>query len=345
LDEYERRKRQKKDYYRGGELGPGQWFDDYGWWVVATSRAAEMPFFAEKKDEFRKIMNDYCWSRFTEHAPKVWERRTVNDFDECEPAVADGVWNSYWVGTDSRWVGPRGNPTDEVEPYQGVQNTVTNALYLIAAQRLGVTTAADNEFKFLNQWFKMPNPDRSNKKPVTLWHDLDPKESPKPPASAVVRERVSYYRNNKLDPRYDPDWIWTGDQGLILSALVDRAAKMGPSKERSDLLEDAKKLLWGAYHFLTENHNGGVLQHWRPRPPGSRHKDDYSTGTGVFWRNVLHVWKANIPELSLLNGEQYRGFIKANAEEATNPLVKKTIFNLTNNLSVLVAAIAMRVLG
>src|SRR5262245_52360319 len=117
----------KKDCYRGEKLGPGQWFDDYAWWIVATNRAAEMSFLADKKDEFRKIMNG-CWCRFTRNAPHVWERRTAHDFDTCEPAVATadagGVWNSYWNGTDDQYVGPRGDPTDTYEPYQGAHWSV-----------------------------------------------------------------------------------------------------------------------------------------------------------------------------------------------------------------------------
>jgi hypothetical protein len=351
-----------KDYYRGEALGPGQWFDDYGWWVVATNRAAEMPFFADKKDEFRKITKA-CWARFKDNAPHVWERRTVDTYKECEPAVAHnkfiaayGVWNSYWTDTDPKWVGPRGDPTDRNEPYQGVQNTVTNALYLIAAQRLG-DSDADQEFNFLNEWFDMGTVNSSDP-PVRLFWDLDLKAPVKPPPSAVIRERVSFYVNRVPDRRFDPNWVWTGDQGLILSALVDRAAKMELGKERTALLERAEKLLNGAYYFLTDSGNGGVLRHWRPHDPVSNHVDDYSTGTGVFWRNMLHVWNVwngnmkppdtdQFPELNLLNDSTYRAFIKANAEEATSPLPlkDKKIFNLTNNVAVLVAAIKMKVLG
>ena len=56
-----------------------------------------------------------------------------------------------------------------------------------------------------------------------------------------VRPCRTYYIAAKAvmsGDRYKPDWFWTGDQGLILSALVDRAAKMGPGNERSGLLEN-----------------------------------------------------------------------------------------------------------
>ncbi len=71
---------------------------------------------------------------------------------------------------------------------------------------------------------------------------IDDQTSPEGHAAETkaVRPANILYRAKAVmsGDRYKPDWFWTGDQGLILSALVDRAAKMGPGNERSGLLEN-----------------------------------------------------------------------------------------------------------
>jgi hypothetical protein len=133
----------------------GIWFDDFGWWTIATYRAEEKSFFSSYKDQFRAVRVE-CWKHFTENAPFVWDRHKPGMFDEYGPSVEGGVWNEYWDGTPSKYTGPKdGNPS--LANQQGVQNTVSNVLYLIAALRLGAVdkdakSAADKEYDFVAWW-------------------------------------------------------------------------------------------------------------------------------------------------------------------------------------------------
>lgn len=131
----------------------GAWFDDFGWWSVACQRAVHKAYFANHAPLFGDILGN-CWSRFTSNAPYVWERRTSGTYDAYAPAVPGGVWNAYWIGTSSRYPGPKnGDPASGT--LVGIQNTVTNALYLMAAHRLGhsdpdARADAEREYAFLN---------------------------------------------------------------------------------------------------------------------------------------------------------------------------------------------------
>ena len=90
------------------------WFDDFGWWTVASQRATVSPVFkSDAKKAFEANLNE-CWSRFTGDAPYVWDRREPGTFDSCQPAVTGGVWNEYWKGTSSIYPGPKNaDPTRE----------------------------------------------------------------------------------------------------------------------------------------------------------------------------------------------------------------------------------------
>jgi hypothetical protein len=145
----------------------GALFDDFGWWTIATERALRKPYFSpESKLQSSDDVVSNCWKRFTGNAPYVCDRRTTDHFDESRPAVDGGVWNAYWDGTDLKYAGPRGDPANG--GLQGIQNTATNALYLIAAQRLSVTdstarTAAEQEYEFFKAWCW-------EQQPSLLWH-------------------------------------------------------------------------------------------------------------------------------------------------------------------------------
>ena len=302
------------------------WFDDFGWWTIATHRAVEKPFFnQESKTQFRGFMSE-CWKRFTENAPYVWERRKPGTFDDCRPAVDGGVWNEYWLGTSPNYPGPKGaDPTKE--SLEGIQNTVTNALYLIAAQRLGITdpqakAAAQREFGFLNTWLFEVERD-------PLWW---PQARPN---AALVRERVSHFFNGKDAPGFQTDWAWTGDQGLILGALTDRM-----NLDRQNLLRSAEQLLVGAQYCLVED--AGMLRNWSASgriPDGD--SSDYGTGAGVFWRYMLHGWKTNPDLRAFISAPEYQGFVRVNADAAMAATNDADPDMLTKDVAVLVAATVM----
>jgi hypothetical protein len=59
----------------------GAWFDDFGWWSVATGRALQKPFFKQDAAPLQHIL-EQCWPRFTNNAPFVWERRNSTKYDK-----------------------------------------------------------------------------------------------------------------------------------------------------------------------------------------------------------------------------------------------------------------------
>ena len=306
----------------------GAWFDDLGWWTAATQRATTMPFFSSaSKDGLNKIMVA-CWPGFTGNAPYVWDRRKPGTFDNYRPAVDGGVWNSYWAGTSSEYQGPKGGDPSS-GTLAGIQNTVTNTVYLLSAQRLassypGASNDAQREFRFLNTWFSTnPNP---------LWWQRTKLE-------ALVRERVSHFFNGMDALGFQQDWAWTGDQGLMVGALTDRIDLMTVSPdERAALLILIKQLLEGVKTYLTDS-NGLLMPYTSTGTVPDGDTGDYATGPGVFWRNVLHVWKNNSDVKAFIYQPEYLKFLQGCADAvATPPSGNDTFDSLTNDLSVLVAA-------
>ena len=314
----------------------GAWFDDFGWWSVATQRALQKPFFnSDSKQQLQKIL-DACWSRFTANAPFVWERRTSVKFDSYGPAVEGGVWNAYWDGTAEKYPGPKnGNPSDG--HLIGIQNTVTNALYLMAAYRLGASDAAakqaaQSEWRFLLAWL--------DEKQDSLWWGLDDK-------TGLVRERVGHFANGVKAPHVDnppfactgfeENWAWTGDQGLMLGNFSDAMLATSPDY-REGLLDRAQHLLSGVrQHLVDGNH---VVQNYTTTgciPDGD--ENDYQVGSGVFWRNYLYVWTTNPGLQTFLTAPEYEAMVRASADAAAKPLTgDESIETLTNQTAVLVAA-------
>jgi hypothetical protein len=312
----------------------GAWFDDFGWWSVASQRA--LKFFGSNPPPQLQNILDQCWSRYTDRAPKVWDRRGSSQYDKYRPAVDGGVWNAYWIGTEDKWKGPKnGNPSDG--HLIGIQNTVTNALYLMIAHRLApkdekAREAAENEAKFLFAWFEEAQD--------PLWWKLG--------QTALVRERVSHFANGVKAPSSDSpckgfhdNWAWAGDQGLILGCLVDIINATAPNF-RGPLLTRARELIAGVGENMTDK---GVVLPWTPTgcvPDGDT--GDYETGPGVYWRNILYVWN-NASELQPdLKHANFRTILKASADAVVNAPTDPTkvpFDTLSNQLSVLLAAYAI----
>jgi hypothetical protein len=309
-----------------GPKWPETWFDDYGWWVISTNRAAQQPFFsAGIRRQFAELSVE-CWKRFTENAPYTWDRRKPGTFNQYGPAISGGVWNGYWKGTSEDYPGPKdGDPKSG--SLHGIQNTVTNALYLISAQRIGETAAAEREYQFLRAWLFPEQPIPEQRYPALWWLQNG--------NGALVRERVSVLAGVTPAPGFNENWAWTGDLGLILGVFVDRIVK---GLDAASAIKHAEALLTGARLCLVD---GGVLQFSTDRytaPDGDT--DDYATGTGVFWRYLLQAWKLNNPGLhDFLASNDYKNFVQTNANaalaDATDPDV------LSNQIAALVAGIVM----
>jgi hypothetical protein len=330
---------QVKEQYEAAlqQLGgyDGAWFDDLGWWTIATQRAADRDYFKKERAWFNGVEKE-CWSRFTGNAPMVWERHKPGTYDDYRPAVEGGVWNEYWLGTPDK--GPNGTPYQgpkDGDPshkngkgLQGIQNTVTNAVYLTSAQR-GENTSfeAGREYSFLHKWM-------FEEKDNPLWWQTDPTK----PIVCLVRERVSHFVKGKPDTMFQTKWAWTGDQGLIVGGLTDRM-RLNPG-ERGELVPRVKQLLVGTRITLTDNN---VLNPWTKGPGYGTVPDkdygDYETGPGVFWRYVLYAWKTDSELRAFLNAD-YPKFLTTNADLAAKRQ-SNGVVELTNDVAVLVAATAM----
>jgi hypothetical protein len=306
----------------GQVAGPGKlggfasaWFDDFGWWSIATQRALQKSFFDEAHQERFTEIRDECWPRFKENAPFVWARHKPGTFDDYAPAVPNGVWNAYWPGTPDKYKGPQGDPS-EPDALAGIQNTVTNALYVMAAQRIdGWTDPAKNALSFIRTWFV------DNKTP--LWSTIDAN-------AGLVRERVGHFANGNAAPGFQTDWYWTGDQGLMLGNLSDasRAGVVPPSIAGHAIVAGTAQKLVEANKVLRNYSKTGIVPH--------DDTGDYVTGSGVFWRNFLHVWRTNPNNRPALPEAVLRA--SADAAKASNDY---TFDAASNQLSVLVAAAAL----
>jgi hypothetical protein len=322
------------------------WFDDFGWWTIGTGRAAQKTSVFDEDDRQRLAgkMSD-CWSRFKDNAPFVWARKPTGEFNNCTPAVPGGVWNGYWEGTDAKWQGPKdGDPNSGT--LLGIQNTVTNAVHLLSAQVAKDDAADKREFAFLDTWLNMESGHGPyNYKFPLLW-ELSKTQ-------ALVRERATHYQGRPA-PGFQLDWAWTGDQGLMIGALVAQAMRTDtPPGKRTQLLEQAVQILEGVQLKLVEK---GILNYWTltGQPPSSSstdpkaNYDDYSTGNGVFWRYVLRVWNANYLRPTL-GTAAFKKILQTNAEQAMKDArswpngykPSQDWVTLTNDLAVLVAACKM----
>jgi hypothetical protein len=305
----------------------GAWFDDFGWWSVATSRALEKPFFKPDAKAIRGIL-DECWTRFTKNAPFVWKHHKPRTHDGYAPAVEGGVWNTYWTDTPDKYKGPKeGDPSGTgSQPLAGLQNTVTNALYLNTAHRLGHTDthareAARKELHFLLTWF--------DEKETPLWWAFDRD-------TGLVRERVGHFAKGTRAWGFQENFAWAGDQGLMLGNLSDAMMHLPPV--RDPLLGRLKQLLEGVRQHITTNGVVGGYTH-TGTPPDEL---NYQTGSGIFWRNALYVWNTNPDLKAVLQGQEYQAMIRASAEAAKHP-DDGSIQALTNDTAALVAACAMLV--
>jgi hypothetical protein len=339
------------------------WFDDFGWWTIAAEKAARKPFFTDEQKQLFENISKECWNRFHDNAPNVWrnapEILPLKSADphvenvpkvDWQPAAEGGVWNEYWRGTKPGQGPNDGDPTAQTSDcFHGVQNTVTNLLYLISALRRNDTDAADREYGFLYTWFDFtggvdegyPLIDRD---PLIRWLEAD---------SIVIRERVSLYKNGKGDyksaPKFDKDAFWLGDQGLLIGALVDRSKYN--KFERGALVKAIGALLKGvASTFVSKDEDekfqfdNYVGDFFTPTGPGGDYRNDYKTGASVFWRYVLYAWNDGEDMKQAINNSNIRPVLtECAAAAALRPLAAEPedFADRVNDIATLVAAHAI----
>lgn len=320
--------------------GNACWYDDYGWWGIAALKASQHPDLFPIEGSTFKEKYGICWQMMDDHATAVWKNNGNNpDFKVLQPRFDGGVWNCDW--TKPNGCAGEGQPPNNFPPncglnqqganLPGIQNTVTNGLYLVLALRLGQWGPAKREYDFLSNWFNVSEPDDA------LLNRFD--------GGALVRERVGTYasQNDGSYPcvcGYQSELAWAADQGIILGGLVDRMSEVGSgSPEYPGLLQLAKDIAAGVKS--KSQSNGGILQAWVTGQGGD--PGDYDTGVGAYMRYLLYVYQNNSDMQTYLRNTGYVDFVCANAA-AIIPQIDShsgSLVELTNDLATLVAAIVM----
>jgi hypothetical protein len=287
-----------------------------------------------------------CWKTLHDLGAKVWDNKAHQaKWLPLEPRFGGGVWNCTFssievngdCATPCNPLKCRDCPDDLgcCDIIRGFQNTVTNGLHFILAARLYAATndgsykdAADKQYGFFKNWFETTD--------VAPLLDRDGDQ-------ALVRERVSAFAPSSNEPMYgfDPDLAWAGDQGLVLGGLVDRMRYVTSGSDYKDMLGYARQILAGVKDRLAVN---GILQPWTgPRSPAGD-DGDYCTGIAVCMRYLLYAWQNNSDLYTDLATPKYYEFIRTNARSVmAKPGSCNTddMANLTNDLAILVLAIAM----
>ena len=133
----------------GRSLPHACWYDDYGWWGISALKASQHPGMFNAGDTkyvpgFASICN-LCWDTMHYRGTAVWANNQ-NDptVAPLRPRFDGGVWNCDWTGRKHVRSHQRSARTaDELhlivtkeQTLSGIQNTVTNGLYLVLASRL-----------------------------------------------------------------------------------------------------------------------------------------------------------------------------------------------------------------
>lgn len=176
------------DYFAA--IDPDQkWADDFGWWGLLGIRAHAYLLKHEEitmSKQYLTLAID-CW--------KAMLKAGYDYSDTAEP-VPHGCANGN-IG------------------FEGVKNTVTNALLLLLSTRLYLVTeelkyldVAINQWLWFSRWFNLTQYQylRSLRNGGILVQERP-----------LVAGRSGY--NNTQHPPWEPGLVWSGDQGLLIAAL------------------------------------------------------------------------------------------------------------------------------
>jgi hypothetical protein len=303
------------------------WYDDFGWWAVATQRAMTM----------RGLWSKSQFRRFREISGETWARMqpglAVYDLDreafdpdgtELGPKFPGGIWNYFWTFDKHPDVcNTPCNPNDS--NLCGRQNSVTNGLYLLAAALRSRGRDADPYFResaqrernFLFDWFDPANFTNPSIQPL-LFNLGSEASSP-----AVVRERVSIYGADHFDPDYIADLVWSGDQGLVLGGLVTLMKAAPTDPDYAQMLATSERILDGILIYLVGS--DGHFYPWssvrNPTPttmlgPPGGDSGDYNLGISVLMRNLVEAYQTNHQLRRHMQAEGYPALVRTFAEDA-----------------------------
>lgn len=320
----------------------GLWFDDYLWWAVGALELLYNFPDQEQRAYWGQIFQD-CWS-YAGPGTTVWEDavRKYGNFQQYRPRFDGGIWNAEWTekGPWQEWKPDKNEPGGghyEDNCLYGIQNSVTNALRLIAAAKgmyffpAVCGPAIKAQFGFFQSWF-----DKKLEADSLLYRFKDAQEN----ELVLMNERVRVFAEGGRDAQCDYGFRWTGDQGLLLRGLIELTRTQFANE--ADVLPLAKQIIYGAANKLVQQNE---LQPWitDSRIPAGD-SDDYISGTGVFLRHLWEAWRT-VP--ALRDTIQKAGFdvvvqSMASKDPGPPPQDRSLLNVLTNNLAVQVAAYGMK---
>jgi hypothetical protein len=244
------------------------WADDYGWCGISCLAA---------QDYLRSINQPDAANSYLNLAEQCWQHMRDTGYDASDDAtpVPHGCGN---VSLDRK----------PIEGY-GTKNTVTNVNLLLLSLRLyGATKNPDYlsmayaQYKWFHTWntIKYDSLDDGY-----YWRG---RESVAPPYVLIHERPMAEKSYTKQDePTWNPGWIWTGDQGLMISAMAELFLMRDDFRQFSDfdsewVLLKCRRLVGGVEMFLF-----GADKVLREAPFDSSFIDDpgdYVGGRGVLLR-------------------------------------------------------------
>jgi hypothetical protein len=314
----------------------GCWYDDFGWWGIASSKAFDTSYgevFGKYTAQYQAI-SLHCWNVMKngkgdglfKGAPNVWSNCDQQAFAFAEPRFHEGVWQGEIFPNDrptscNNW----GDPA--IDPLGPFQLSVVNTLYLLLAGRLaeaGQVPWSDvaQQYKFFQDWMGPLTP-------MSIVTNL-------PNGGALIRERVGRYKNGQTVYAFNEQSFWGGDQGLFLSGIT---IYLQHAKAVSPLIGN---IAWGVCKNMVDNNY--VIQPWLVGPGYSVYSldpDDYSSGCGVFMRNLLFSSGRNQDVKAKVDTPDYQTLMRRSADIYASGEPPKTVnplFDLFNQLSVMLTA-------
>lgn len=273
----------------------GHWYDDYGWWGLAASRAlARKQLFGEDLTERFQGVRDRCW-KFMDTgdagdmkviccnasdprngiemagAPNVFEQahKYPNGdpgelYNKLAPRFPGGVWNCDWYYSQKSYADPSRKFLEECYCLP-----IFDSEYAMAKDSLGgyqntVTNAL--YFSLASRMGAAAAAKRTHDF-LDAWirytgrgdegivHVAKYEEIP----LGYIRERVPSYKNPNVDVwGYRRYLAWAGDQGLTVAAFADYLQiNPGNSDLRKLLLDRSTDLLRGALYYIAEKRMDG----------------------------------------------------------------------------------------
>jgi hypothetical protein len=288
-------------------LKQDMWADDYGWCGVASLRA---------RDFLLKLGDTQLAGDYLDVAKACWQKMYSTGYDSTTDAqpVPHGCANS-------------GSSTDP-----GTKNTVTNANLLLLSVRLyNAMKSIDKtqataylemaywQYLWFSAWFTPPLTEYK--------YLLLPSSYGFTCGLAQERPHAPPDYENPDRPTWEPGWAWTGDQGLLLGALVgilqitsdlnswakssNPPINFDPVAFQNDVNGWIKTITMGVEQLLFGKTTDKVL---REAPFNSSFSDDpkdYVCGRGVLLRYLSEV-------KPFLGGVNFDPNIVATAQAAWN---------------------------